>query len=193
MAQLASFTPTRLSPPFPLAPLSFSTVYPSYTTTSSFPLFALPPDIWPLVMRYLSTTDLRSLARVDRDCRKLAGLVLWRDLKADFGRGSYGVLGSLVKDEGRERARCVRLVHVGPPSEPPYAIRERAGLINTDTQPKAKPQNPKKYLDRLLHTIEHCLPHLNEAFEGVERRFWGGFLAGCVERGREGGDKGEGR
>ncbi|KAJ3491008.1 hypothetical protein NLJ89_g11385 [Agrocybe chaxingu] len=160
MAQLASFSPTPPSPPFPLAPLSFSSVYPSYTTTSSFPLFALPADIWPLVMRYLSTTDLRSLAHVDRDCRKLAELRVWRDLKADFGRGSYGVLGSLTKDEARERARCVRQVYVGPPSEPPYTIRERGGLINTETQPTIKPQNPKKYLARLLHTIEHCLPHL---------------------------------
>ncbi|CAA7271200.1 unnamed protein product [Cyclocybe aegerita] len=178
-AHLPTFSPTPASPPFPLAPLSFSTVYPSPFLLSFLSFLSFP-------LSFLLTVHHLPLPPLRPPTRHLAPRHPGELLKA-LGKGGKG------GEEGRERARCVRQVYVGPASEPPYAIRHLdAGLISasasvTDTRTKAqtKAPNAKKYLARLLHVVEHCLPHLyvlewNLPAPTLKEFVWKGHLLGPV-------------
>lgn len=96
---------------FDIPPLSFDRVHPGHRTTSNFPLFTkLPVELFPHVTRYLTRTDLDALAGVDRDCRLLAGLGRFKDVRINF-RSDTQIVPAQFEVVKRHRM-CVRRLNV---------------------------------------------------------------------------------
>ncbi|KAF8187420.1 hypothetical protein BJ912DRAFT_819019, partial [Pholiota molesta] len=69
-------------------PLSFDRVHAGHVAVSSFPLFQIPIELFPHVLNHLSTDDLLAFSQVDRDCRRLALLSIFKDVSMCFARDS---------------------------------------------------------------------------------------------------------
>ncbi|KAF8891626.1 hypothetical protein CPB84DRAFT_1848915 [Gymnopilus junonius] len=73
---------------FDIQCLSFDRVHRGRVTVSAFPLFRVPVELFAQVVRYLSRSDLKSLALVDRDCCRLASLTLFKEVEVDINSKS---------------------------------------------------------------------------------------------------------
>jgi len=99
------------------SPLTFDRVYMGHITTSSLPVFNLPVELFPLILRQLSSQDLKSLSMTDRDCWKLSSIVQYRHLRMAFTQTSSEVLQAFLRGPSRPEHRyirhCVRRMDVG--------------------------------------------------------------------------------
>lgn len=73
---------------FDIPPLSFDRVHAGHVAVSSFPLFQMPIELFPHILNYLSTDDLLAFSQVDRDCRRLALLSIFKDVSVCFAPDS---------------------------------------------------------------------------------------------------------
>ncbi|TFK32209.1 hypothetical protein BDQ12DRAFT_524801 [Crucibulum laeve] len=76
-------------------PLTLDRVMEEQSLTSTLPLFRLPIELFHHVTRYLSRSDLQSLALVDRDSNQLARTCLFSSIKLDYGDSSMQLLESI--------------------------------------------------------------------------------------------------
>ena len=84
-------------------PLSFGRVNDGRPVTSQTMLFRLPIELVHEVITYLDTTDLRSLALADRDCRQLARSRLFASVVLDYSDAKRALLDMLSLHEARSR------------------------------------------------------------------------------------------
>lgn len=82
----------------PLPPLTFDRVNGKQSVSSSFPLFKLPVELFSHVTPYLTSSDLASLALVDRDCNQLARSIQFTDVKLDYSDRALEFLHTLCKN-----------------------------------------------------------------------------------------------
>ena len=109
-----------------LSPLSFDRVGDGRPVTSQTLLFRLPIELVQEVVAYLNTSDLRSLALVDRDCRQLAQSRLFTSILLDYSDKKRALLDKLSHHEAQSRrdnggvtespsiGPCIRRVTVTP-------------------------------------------------------------------------------
>jgi hypothetical protein len=64
--------------------MSFDRVHFGHVATSKTPLFSLPIELFAQNFRYVGRDDLEALVLVDRDCRRLAALYRFTDIKINF-------------------------------------------------------------------------------------------------------------
>jgi len=123
---------------FEIQAMSFDRVHFRYVATSKFLVFRFPIELFAQIFRYIGRDDLRALGLVDRDCRRLAALYQFKDIKIHF------VPEHLLKLSGLPvRAppasfipQCVRRVTVAS-EVPDYstALSEYAGLAIEELDP----------------------------------------------------------
>lgn len=101
----------------PLPPLTFDRVNGKRSVSSSFPLFKLPVELFSHITPYLTSSDLASLALVDRDCNQLARSIQFTDIKLDYSDKALEFLHTLCEHMERPEASnainsCVRRLTV---------------------------------------------------------------------------------
>ncbi|PPR07446.1 hypothetical protein CVT26_013478 [Gymnopilus dilepis] len=108
-------------PMFDVHAFTFDRVHPELITTSAFPLFKIPIELFGHVTRYLSRDDLRSLALVDRDCCRLASLSLFKAVNIDVGaNGGHELMHHLLTSPSPSSLyRCIRRLVVEALQEDP--------------------------------------------------------------------------
>ncbi|KDR84677.1 hypothetical protein GALMADRAFT_720573 [Galerina marginata CBS 339.88] len=74
---------------FGIPPLTFDRVHGGHNTTSGFPMFKIPIELFAHVTRFLTRADLKALALADRDCFRLAALSLFNDVQLEVCDSSY--------------------------------------------------------------------------------------------------------
>lgn len=143
---------------FEIPAMSFDRVHFGHVATSQLPLFRLPIELLPQIFRYVGSDDLRALALVDRDCRRLAALYQFKDIKIHFIPELFLKLKGLPIREPPASfiSQCVRRVTIAS-DVPDYstALSEYAGLAMEELDPPLT-----CYLKSASNIIESSLPNL---------------------------------
>lgn len=143
---------------FEIPAMSFDRVHFGHVATSKLPLFRLPIELFAQIFRYVGRDDLRALALVDRDCRRLAALYQFKDIKIHFVPELFlKIQGLPIQDPPAPfTSQCVRRVTVAS-DVPDYstALSEYAGLAIEELDPPLT-----CYLKSASDIIESSLPNL---------------------------------
>ncbi|KAF9078194.1 hypothetical protein BDP27DRAFT_1310961 [Rhodocollybia butyracea] len=160
--------PTTLSRTF--RPLAFDRANRGRPIKSRFPLFRLPIEVLHDVAPHIPSSDLETLALIDRDCRQLARSVQFFSVTLTCSDVSLGILEALLI-EVQEGARseytqalgpCIRhiTIDIGCPALVETRLARfptMAAFYNSLTGPKSAQD---AYLRALATILDNSLPNL---------------------------------
>ena len=125
----------------PPDPLLFDRVNEGKLPLSNSALFELPLEILAMVLQYLPTSALPTLALVNPDCRQLARSRQFCSVRFDYSNSTMGVIRQLLR-EGRERianggltstpslGACIRRVQIA--TNPSFIARRHNITVDRD-------------------------------------------------------------
>ncbi|KAF9554689.1 hypothetical protein CPC08DRAFT_165259 [Agrocybe pediades] len=144
---------------FDIPALSFDRVSPGHITSSNFPLFRLPIELFPHVTTYLSKEDFNDLALVDRDCRRLAGPTRFKEVVVDLASAGRTVQDQLLLRDELNR-RCIRRIDV---VACPTEVKSRLTLLTQVMESTNGIQESSNDYDPvpICHAISTSFPNLH--------------------------------
>ena len=176
--KLEIYYPAR---PAALLPLSFGRVNDGRPVTSQMMLFRLPIELVQEVVAYLNTSDFRSLALVDRDCRQLARSRLFTSVVLDYSIEKRALLDKLSRHEVQSRqdnggitenpsiGACIRSVTV---AAQPWVVRDgqKTYLVENRLSKERRRSECKKnignycgvYLPSIAEALRSSLPDVDQ-------------------------------
>ncbi|KAE9399880.1 hypothetical protein BT96DRAFT_939049 [Gymnopus androsaceus JB14] len=144
---------------------------------SLFPLFRLPVEVLQDVAPHIPSSDLETLALVDRDCRQLARSVQFFNVKFTFSDVSLGILESLLaemhetrNDSTQALGPCIRhvTVDIGSPLLTETRLAHFPNLAALYKQLPGSRGAQDAYLQALAIVLNNSLPNL-ESFNWQSR------------------------